>query len=138
MAYHHVLVVYDGSSEAGLAVAAAADLAWRDRAQLTVATVVELERPGRHCAIGADVWNEVLRDAARADLDHAEKLVKIPADYTIFYGKPDEALLEGARALGCDAIMLPPRPRRALRRMLRRDHAPAISRRAHCAVLQPS
>jgi nucleotide-binding universal stress UspA family protein len=73
MAYRHVLVICDGSSEADDAVRAASELARRDRAKLTVAAVVELARPGRDCTVGASTWNEVLRDSARADLDRAAR-----------------------------------------------------------------
>lgn len=138
VAYQHVLVVYDGSPEAADALTAASALAARDRALLTVAAVVELEGPSIGCSIGASTWNEVLRDAAQADLDRAARLVDVPSRFEILAGRPSTAaLLDGARALGCDAIMLPPRPRRALRRAITRDPAPRIRRRAHCVVLRP-
>src|SRR5579862_3836428 len=85
--YEHVLAVTDGSRKADHAVAAAGELAFEHRARLTVATVVELEPPGRRCGPARGVWNDVLRDAARADLDRAGRLVRIPADFEIFYGK---------------------------------------------------
>jgi nucleotide-binding universal stress UspA family protein len=62
----------------------------------------------------------------------------MPARFEVLCGQHGEvALVDGARALGCDAIMLPSRPRRLLSRAMTRDHAPEIRRRAHCAVLQP-
>ncbi len=136
MTYEHVLAVTDGSREADRAVEAASDLAWQHRARLTVATVVQLERPGRQCGPAPGVWNDVLRDAARADLDRAQRLVRIPADYEIFYGKPVQALAEGAQALGCDVIVLPSASR-GLSRMLHRDPAAALAQRVQCEVIQP-
>jgi nucleotide-binding universal stress UspA family protein len=136
MAYQHVLVVCDGSSEADEAVRAASEIALRDRARLTVAAVVELERPGRGCQFGASTWNEVLHDAASADLDRARSVVDSPAHFTILAGPPGRALVDGARELGCDAIILPPRPRTRLRRILSRDRALAVRRRTGCDVLQ--
>jgi nucleotide-binding universal stress UspA family protein len=105
---------------------------------LTVAAVVELEGRSIGCSIGASTWNEVLKDAAHADLRRAAGLVDMPARFEILCGRHGKAaLVDGAEALGCDAIMLPPRPRRRLSRAMTRDHAQAIRRRAHCAVLQP-
>lgn len=136
--YDHVLVLYDGSAEAGRALSAASALARREGALLTVAAVVELEQHSIGCSIGASTWNDVLRDAAHQDLQHAAGLLGMPARFEVLCGKRGAAaLLDGAQKLGCDAIMLPPRPRQRLRRVLRRDPAPGIRRRAHCVVLQP-
>jgi nucleotide-binding universal stress UspA family protein len=138
VAYEHVLVLFDGTPEAEAGLAAASELAFRERALLTVAAVVELEPPCRGCSIGTSVWNDVMRDAARGDLDRAAKLVDMPARFELLCGEPGTALVDGALALGCDAIMLPARPHRRLGRVRGRDRAPAIRRRAHCPVLQPN
>ena len=69
-----MLVAYDGTSEGDEAVLAAGLLAERDQARLTIAVVVELERPGRWVTRwnrGTGVWNDVLLDRARADLQRA-------------------------------------------------------------------
>ncbi len=133
MAYDHVLAVTDGSREADRAIQAASELAREHRARLTVAAVVELEHPGRRCASWSNSWNEVLRDAARADLRHAWHLVEVPADLEILYGKPTEAVARGARVLGCDLIVVP----RHAHRLLRRDRTPALARLAACEVIEP-
>jgi len=133
--YEHVLAVVDGSQEADRAVEAASAVAREHRARLTVAAVVELEHPGRHCAYGSSSWNEVLRDAARRDLDRAWRLVDIPAELEILYGKPVEAVADGARALGCDLIVIPG-PHNRLERMLHRDRTTELRRRADCEVIQ--
>ena len=137
MPYRHLLVICDGSAEADDAVRAASELARRDRAKLTVAAVVELARSGRDCTGGASEWNAVLRDAARADLDRAAGILDSPAVFTVLYGEPARAAAEGARVLGCDAIMLPAPSRRRLGRLFARDRAPALRQRAACPVLQP-
>ena len=137
MAYRHVLVVCDGSPGTDEAVRAASELAVRDRAQLTIAAVVELEKPGRGCAVYASTWNDVLRDAATADLERARRFVDSPAHFTTLYGSPARALVDGARELGCDAIMLPSPPRHRLGRILTRGWGSAVRRAAACAVLQP-
>jgi nucleotide-binding universal stress UspA family protein len=134
--YEHVLAVTDGSREADRAVEAASELAFEHRARLTVATAVELEPPGLRCGPAPGVWNDVLRDAAKADLDRAGQLVRVPADYQIFYGSPIEAIADGARTLGCDVIVVPPRARR-LGRVLHKHRWSALARRVDCGVIEP-
>jgi nucleotide-binding universal stress UspA family protein len=137
VAYVHVLAVTDGSRDADRAVEIACDLASEHRARLTVAAVVELEHAGHHCGFGPSVWNDVLRDAARSDLEHAKRLVRVPAGYEILYGKQLDAIADGARALGCDVIVFPAHAHR-LRRVLHKDLATALARRTGCAVIQAS
>ncbi len=135
MSYEHVLAVTDGSRAADRAVEVGSDLASDHRARLTVAAVVELERAGHHCGPGPSVWNDVLRDAARSDLEHARRLVRVTADYEILYGKQLDAIVDGARALGCDVIVIPAHAH-GLRRVLHKDLATALARRTGCAVIQ--
>ncbi len=133
-------MAYDGTSEGDEAVLAAGLLAERDHARLTIAVVVELERPGRLVTRwnrGTGVWNDVLLDRARADLQQAARLASTPAELTVLFGRPDRALPEAADEFDCDAIMLPPRPRGRLRRLMRRDRTAAIRRRAPCEVVRP-
>jgi nucleotide-binding universal stress UspA family protein len=140
MAYRHLLVAYDGTSEGDEAILAADQMARRDRARLTIVVVVLLELPLRWVTRwprGTPVWNDVLLDRARADLERAKQLVEAPAEFTVLFGSPYQALPDGAEEFDCDAIMLPPRRRGSLARLLSRDHAAAIRRRAACDVLQP-
>jgi nucleotide-binding universal stress UspA family protein len=133
-------MAYDGTSEGDEAIIAAERLARRDRARLTIVVVVMLERPARWVTRyprGTSVWNDVLLDRARADLERVARLAESSAELTVLFGPPHRALPEGAKEFGCDAIMLPPRPRRRLLRLLSRNHAAAIRRRASCEVLQP-
>jgi nucleotide-binding universal stress UspA family protein len=140
IAYRHLLVAYDGTPEGEEAVLAAGLLAERDRARLTIAAVVELERHSRWAtrwSRGTGVWNDVILDQARADLEHAARLASVAAELTVLVGTPDRALPEAVDELGCDAIMLPPRPRSRVKRLLRRDRVAAIRRRTSCEVVQP-
>lgn len=140
IAYQHLLVAYDGTSEGDEAIVAADLLAQRDRSRLTIVVVVELERPVRWVTRwprGTSVWNDVLLDRARAELDRAARLVEAPAEFTVLFGPLVRAVPDGAKEFDCDAIMLPPRPRRRIARLLSRDPAVAIRRRASCAVLRP-
>jgi nucleotide-binding universal stress UspA family protein len=136
-AYRSLLVYCDGTPEADEAVVAASGLARRDHALLTIAAVVELERPSIRCGMHTSTWNDVLRDAASDDLERAARLVDSPAHFTVLCGEPNQAIADCAAERGCDAIMLPPAPRRRLSRMLARDRVAAIRRLASCAVVQP-
>ena len=132
-------MAYDGTSEGNEAIVAADLLAQQDRARLTIVVVVELERPLRWVTRwprGTSVWNDVLLDRARADLERAARLVEAPADLAVLFGPPIRAIPDGAEEFGCDAIMLPSRPRSRLARLISRDQAAGIRRRASCEVLQ--
>ncbi len=140
VAYGHLLVAYDGTSDGDEALVAADLLAHRYQARLTIAVVVELEQPLRwrtRWPRGTSVWNDVLLDRARADLERAAGIVETPAELTVLFGPLDDALLGGAEEFDCDAIMLAARPRNRLARLFSRDHAAAIRRRSTCEVLQP-
>jgi nucleotide-binding universal stress UspA family protein len=136
VAYEHLLVVCDGTTEADAAVRSASELAARDHAQLTVVAVAEIERAPRGCGFGTSTWNDVLRDAAAADLERARKVVESPAHFAVLCGDRYRVVAEAARELGCDAIMVG-RPRGRLRGILRSDPAKAVRRRTSCAVLEP-
>jgi nucleotide-binding universal stress UspA family protein len=139
VAYRHLLVAYDGTSEADEAIVAAGLMARRDETRLTVVAVVLLERPSRWVTRwprGTGVWNDVLLDQARADLERARQLVEAPAEFTVLFGSPQQALAAGAEEFGCDAIMLPSRPRRIVARLLSRDNAAALRRHVTCDVLR--
>jgi nucleotide-binding universal stress UspA family protein len=138
--YRHILVAYDGTSEGDEAIVAADLLAQQDGSRLTIVVVVEMERPLRWVTRwprGTSVWNDVLLDRARADLERAARLVEAPANLTVLFGPPRQAIPDGAKEFDCDAIMLPPRRRHRLARLISRDQAAAIRRRASCDVLQP-
>jgi nucleotide-binding universal stress UspA family protein len=133
-------VVYDRSSEGDEAVVAADLLAQRDGARLTIVVVVELEQrllAATRLPRGRSVWNDVLLDGARSDLQRAARLTETPAELTVLFGPTRRALPQGAEELNCDAIMVPPRPRGRLRRLFSRDRAAVLQRHARCDVLKP-
>ena len=88
-AYRSLLVYCDGSPEADEAVIAAAELARRDHARLTVAAVAELERPSIRCGMRTNTWNDVLRDAATADLERAARLLDWEPELSLEQGISD-------------------------------------------------
>ncbi len=111
MAYQHILVAYDGTSEGDAALLAASELATRDGARLTIVTVVALERPIRRITrvpMLTSVWNDVLLDRARDDLKRADRLLDMPAERTVLFGSQNKALRGRCRGV-----------------RLRRNHAPS-------------
>ena len=140
VAYQHILVAYDGTSEGDAALLAASKLATRDGARLTIVTVVALERPIRRITrfpMLTGVWNDVLLDRARADLDRADLLLDIPVERTVLFGSQTKALAAGAEEFGCDAIMLPAPRFRRLGQLLHLDRSRRLERRAAVPVLHP-
>ncbi len=142
VSYQHVLVAYDGSAAGDAAVRTGARLARDAGAQLTVAAIVELATPcrscggSRGCGITTSAWNGIMREHAWEQLLQARTLIDCPAHLEVVCGLPRRALTDGARDLDCDAIVLPARTG-FLRRLFSRGRPPrAVSRRAHCAVLQ--
>jgi nucleotide-binding universal stress UspA family protein len=140
VAYQHILVAYDGTPEGDAALLAASGLAARDGARLTIVTVVALERPIRRLTrlpILTSVWNDVLLDRARADLERADRLLGVPTERTVLFGSQTDALAAGAEEFGCDAIMLPAPRSRWLAKLLHLDRSRSLQRRAGVAVLRP-
>ena len=140
MDYGHLLVAYEGSSRGDETVRAADAMARRSGTRLTVVVVVALERPTRWVTRfprQTAVWNDVLLDAARADLERAARSLEVPAELTVLFGSTARALADGAEEFGCDAIMLPARPRGPLTGLLADHRAAAVRRRASCPVLVP-
>jgi nucleotide-binding universal stress UspA family protein len=138
--YRHLLVAYEGSARGDETVRAADAMARRSGTRLTVVVVVELERPSRFLTRfprQTAVWNDVLLDAARADLDRAARQLEVPAEMTVLFGSAAQALADGAAEFDCDAIMLPAGPRGPLGRLLAGRRAAAVRRRTSCAVLLP-
>jgi nucleotide-binding universal stress UspA family protein len=140
VAYRHILVAYDGTRDGDTALLAASKLATRDGALLTVVTVVALERTIRRITrlpMLTGVWNDVLLDRARADLERADRLLDVPAERTVLFGPRNKALAAGAEEFGCDAIMLPAPRNARLTRLLRLDRSGRLQRRAGVPVLRP-
>jgi nucleotide-binding universal stress UspA family protein len=140
VAYQHILVEYDGTSHGDAALLAAGNLALRDGARLTIVTVVALERTTRRVTrlpMLTSVWNDVLLDRARADLQRAERLLDAPAERTVLFGTRTKALAAGAAEFGCDAIMLAAPQSRWYAALLYRRRSHRLSHLTGVAVLRP-
>ena len=119
---------------------AARKLATRDGARLTIVTLVTLERPIRRVTrlpMLTSVWNDVLLDRARADLDRADRLLDMPAERTVLFGPQTKALAAGAEEFGCDAIMLPGRHSWWPAKLLHHERSRRLQRRAAVPVVHP-
>jgi nucleotide-binding universal stress UspA family protein len=140
VAYQHILVAYDGTVEGDAAVLTASKLATRDGARLTIVSIVALERTMRRVTrlpMLTSVWNDVLLDRARADLERADRLLDMPTERTILFGSQTEALAAGAEEFGCDAIMLPALRYPPLAKLPHLDRSRRLQRRAGVPVLRP-
>ena len=136
----HILVEYDGTSDGDAAVLAAGNLASRNGARLTIVTVVALERTTRRVGrlpMSTGVWNDILLDRARADLEHADRLLGTPAERAVLVGSEIKALAAAAEEFGCDAIMLPAPRSRWLAGLPYRRRSRRLSRLAGVPVLRP-
>jgi nucleotide-binding universal stress UspA family protein len=136
VAYEHILVEYDGTPAGEAAVLAAGQLALRDDARLTIVIIVALERKTRRVTrmpMLTNVWNDVLLDRARADLERAGRLLDLPAEVTVLFGPRAKALAAGVTEFGCDAIMLPS----SRYRWLTGPASRRVSRLAGVPVLHP-
>lgn len=128
-----LVVGYDGSAEARVALAAAAELAPRPQARLRVAGVAEA--PPVHPIIDADAARRAMADAMRARLETAidELPAGIGAEPVLLEGEPAEELAKlGA---GADLLLVGSRAYGPLRRVLLGAVSSALMRSAPCPVL---
>jgi len=114
MAYSRVLVVYEQTSAGDRALLAADLIAERDGSQVTVVSVVQLEQVPRwrtRWSRGTGIWNDVLIECARTDLERAEQLLDCEARFEVLVGSERKAVAGAAQERGCDLIIVPA-PRR--------------------------
>lgn len=130
-----VLVAYDHTANADVALAAAAAAAQGEDGHLTIVTIARLERRPLGCDIGTTTWNRFVREDARAALVQA--LGRVPraldVDFQVLEGEPVKVLAAAARARGCRLVVLPGRRSRVARafgrdlaRRLRRAGVPRV------------
>jgi len=128
----NILVGYDGSEAAQRALDAAADLVGYGSALsvVTVATRPE-DEPG-------DNGGPAAHDRARELLGDARALLlrrQVTARYLEPVGDPAEMLMETARELDADLIVVGRRDQNALRRIVLGSVSAKVLRRAECDVL---
>ncbi len=136
----HILVACEASADGDEALVAAAALARRCEARLTLVAVAETDPPGvkRCCGFGSAAWERCEREDAHARLTRGALMVTggPEPDLAVVHGRPAAALAIVAEERGCDLIVVPAPPPGMVARLARRDWAAALRRRARVPVLQ--
>ena len=141
-----ILLATDGSKEAELAFASAAELSEKTASELHVVYVghmplVSYESPGA-ITLDPDLWRRMHEDAeegARTKLDElVQRVGKIGSEVTEMHarlGRPDAEIVGLADELGAGLIVLGSRGLGPLRRALMGSISDSVVRHAHCPVL---
>jgi nucleotide-binding universal stress UspA family protein len=141
-----ILLATDGSKEAELAFASAADLSEKTASELHVVYVghmplVSYESPGA-TTLDPDLWRRMHEDAeqeARTMLDEQVQRVGETggevAEVHARIGRPDAEIVGLADELGAGLIVLGSRGLGPLRRALMGSVSDSVVRHAHCPVL---
>jgi nucleotide-binding universal stress UspA family protein len=141
-----ILLATDGSREAKLALASAADLSEKTGSELHVVYVghmplVSYESPGA-TTLDPDLWRRLQEDAeeeARIKLDEQAQRVRESggevAELHARLGRPDAEIVGLADELGAGLIVLGSRGLGPLRRALMGSVSDSVVRHAHCPVL---
>jgi nucleotide-binding universal stress UspA family protein len=140
---HCVLVAFDGSAGAWVALRRAIEVAVANHALLTIAAVVE-EPLAIWMGFGA-MTVPVTRESLRRDLEHemrlhlAEARDEVPATVSVttrmLHGRAARALAELVEAGGYDLVVTGPRPLGRLGRLLRHSVTHRLLSRTHTSVL---
>jgi nucleotide-binding universal stress UspA family protein len=141
-----MLVATDGSDEASLALATAADLAKSTNSELHIAyvfpTAVQRPFPNPITSRPADVLEHELEEAmgqAQSFLDREVEQVKGEgvevADTHLVRGQPDRELVHISEEIGAGLIVMGSRGLGGLRRALMGSVSDSVVRHAHCPVL---
>ena len=140
-----ILLATDGSEEAKLAFASAADLSEKTASELHVVYVghmplVSYEAPGA-TTLDPDLWRRMHEDAeqeARTKLDEQVQRVGKTGEVAEMHtrlGRPDAEIVGLADELGAGLIVLGSRGLGPLRRALMGSVSDSVVRHAHCPVL---
>jgi nucleotide-binding universal stress UspA family protein len=139
--FAHVLVAVDDSDPSDAAVAAAIDLAARDRARVTFCSVVESNALAiRAVEIGYDPNDAIAEGRAHAQglVDAALAAARargVEARGEIAAGNPAQALLDVARAENADLVVVGSHGRRGLQRLFVGSVAEGVARDSDVPVL---
>ena len=135
-----ILLATDGSEEAQLAAATAADLAEKTNSELHVLTVgpdYPLYELPEHPAEFQDVVSENRREAKEVLEQQAKRIEESGGTVKETYlreGRAAEEIVEVAEEIGAGLIVMGSRGRGKLRRALLGSVSDAVVRHAHCPV----
>jgi hypothetical protein len=125
-----LLVLFESGRAGAAAVDVARELARRDRATITLLSVVPRAASGARCGNSALEYNEIVRDTVARELDQARQRLSDAGDgaeLELLIEGTDPPLDEWVSAGGFDVILLPSR-----RRPLRSDKHPAAAALRRC------
>jgi|SRR5215212_1522791 len=135
-----ILVATDGSEEAQLAAASAADLAQKTNSDLHVLTVgpdLPLYELPEHPAEFEDVLRETRREAKEMLEQQAKRIEESGGtvkETHLREGRADKEIVEVAEEIGAGLIVMGSRGHGRLRRALMGSVSDAVVRHAHCPV----
>jgi nucleotide-binding universal stress UspA family protein len=135
--FRHILVAHDGSSHSERAFAAALDLATLTDASLTVCYVVDLANLANIVGttyFAADTTVTALQQQGKRVLEGVRK-VKPDVATELLCGIPADEILEYARKLNADAIVMGSHGRSGISRAILGSVAEAVMRRALTPVM---
>lgn len=141
--YHSILVATDGSETADKAVSAASRLAQAFEAKLTIVTVSEPPPTFATAELGwtisGTVYDELRKanaDRCRAILDRAVSLAGRPVETVhVEDSFPDEGILDAARKVDADLIVMGSHGYRGLERLVLGSQASKVLNHADRSVL---
>ena len=144
--YRHILIATDGSELADKGVTQGANLANELGAKVTLVTVTEEWSPvamaqqvERGVQNALEIFEQAAAKEAAAVLDHASVTVDgqgVPFETLHIAGQhPAEGILEAAKDVGCDLIVMASHGRRGIRRVLLGSQAAEVLAHTHVPVL---
>jgi nucleotide-binding universal stress UspA family protein len=131
-----ILIATEGSSCSSEALRRFLDLFEPTRSEVYMLAVVPAVAPGLGAALGPDHYRREA-DAAQEALDLASVdllMAGFSATPLVRVGEPAEAIVQVARELSADLVVLGTHGRHGLERVLRGSVAEAVLHRAPCAV----
>jgi nucleotide-binding universal stress UspA family protein len=135
--FRKILVAYDGSEGAKLALAKAQEIARAAKADIHIVAVGRIPEY-------AETVSEVEEEKEQAQnyyakiMDEAQKEMKqhgLSPDVHIEFGKPADTILRIAEDLGVDLLILGTHPHSAVRRRFLGATVDKVIDHAHCSVL---
>ena len=129
----NILVAMDLSDAAPATIAAAKREAERLASPVTAVHCVDDEELARIAMLASPPPSTVL-DATRR-IAALARAAKLGAEVSVICGAPADAIVNAARGIGADLVIVAPHPHTRLERMLHRSVAETVVRRAPCSVL---
>ena len=132
-----ILVPLALSGGSGDTLAVAAQLARKSRAQLVFFHAVQLNIAGEERGIDRTRLLSELCQTADLKLKQLAALIddNVSTEVVVSDGRPAEAIVQAAKRIAADAIVMSARPHHRWLKWLHRNTAPNVIRQAPCAVI---